>query len=325
MTISRRNALKGGMASLFAVATHSASSQGYPNRPIELVVPYPPGASTDLIGRIIQPSLNESLGQPVVIDNKGGAGGNTGAAYVARSPADGYRLLLSTNAITTINPHVTKTGNFDAAKDLVAVAQIANGPMGIAVRSDKPVSTLNELIAWVKKNPGKVNYGTPGSGSPHHIMGELLQQQGDISLMHVPYRGVGPAMNDLLGGTIDIVFSTLAGLSTHVAAGKVKVLAIGERARFDGAPNIPTVAEVFPDFFASSWFGIYAPKGTPADIVSRVNSAVVAAVAKPDVKKRLVDASLVPETGAPEAFAKLTADDYERWGKLVREKNIKAD
>ncbi len=325
MNISRRTALMGGVASLLSVTTHSAWSQAYPNRPIELVVPYPPGASTDLIGRILQPTLSAHLGQTIVIDNKGGASGNTGAAYVARSPADGYRLLLSTNSITTINPHVIKAGSFDAYKGLTAVAQICSGPMGVAVRADSPVSTLQELVEWAKKNPGKLTFGTPGSGSPHHVMGELLQQQGNISLVHVPYRGIGPAMTDLLGGSIDIVFSTLAGLSTHVAAGKVKVLAIGERKRFPGAPNIPTVSELFPDFYASAWFGIYAPNGTPADIVDRVNKAVVAAVARPDVQKRLIDAALVPESGSPEAFAKLTTYDYERWGKLVREKNIQAD
>lgn len=325
MNISRRTALMGGVASLLSVTTHSAWSQAYPNRPIELVVPYPPGASTDLIGRILQPTLSAHLGQTIVIDNKGGAGGNTGAAYVARSPADGYRLLLSTNAITTINPHVTKGGNFNAAKDLVAVAQIANGPMGIAVRSDAPVSTLPELVAFAKKNPGKLTYGSAGNGSPHHIIGELLKQQAGIFMLHVPYRGIGPAMNDLLGGNINVVISTLAGLAPHVAAGKVKVLAIAEKNRFVGAPDIPTVADVYPGFLASAWFGVYAPVGTPADIVGRFNAAVVAAVNNADVRKRLIDASLVPETGTPEAFAKLTADDYERWGKLVREKNIQAD
>jgi tripartite-type tricarboxylate transporter receptor subunit TctC len=325
MKFSRRGLIQGGIAALFALSVHGAWADTYPSRPIELVVPYPPGASTDLIGRVIQQAMSAHLGQPVVIDNKGGAGGNTGAAYVARSPADGYRLLLSTNAITTINPHVTKSGNFNAATDLVAVAQIANGPMGIAVLADSPATTLMELVALAKKNPDKLTFGTPGNGSPHHVMGELLKQEAGISIVHVPYRGVGPAMNDLLGGNIDIVISTLAGLAPHVKAGKVRILAIAERERIESEPNLPTVAEFFPGFFASSWFGIYAPKGTPADVVARVNAAVVAAVNDPEVKRRLVEAALVPATGAPAELAKLTAYDYERWGKLVREKNIQAD
>jgi tripartite-type tricarboxylate transporter receptor subunit TctC len=325
MKFSRRGLIQGGIAALFALSVHGAWADTYPSRPIELVVPYPPGASTDLIGRVIQQAMSAHLGQPVVIDNKGGAGGNTGAAYVARSPADGYRLLLSTNAITTINPHVTKSGNFNAATDLVAVAQIANGPMGIAVLADSPATTLMELVALAKKNPDKLTFGTPGNGSPHHVMGELLKQEAGISIVHVPYRGVGPAMNDLLGGNIDIVISTLAGLAPHVKAGKVRILAIAERERIESEPNLPTVAEFFPGFFASSWFGIYAPKGTPADVVARVNAAVVAAVNDPEVKRRLVEAALVPATGAPAELVKLTAYDYERWGKLVREKNIQAD
>lgn len=325
MRIHKRAFLTMGVAAALATTSMTTWAQNYPSRPIELVVPYPPGASTDLIGRIIQQRMSAELGQPIVIDNKGGAGGNVGAAWVAKSPADGYRLLLSTNAITTINPHVTKGGNFDAAKELVAVAQIANGPMGIAVRSDAPFSTLAEMVAYAKKNPAKLSYGSAGNGSPHHIIGELLKQQANIFMLHVPYRGIGPALTDLLGGNIQVVISTLAGLSPQVAAGKLRILAIAEDKRFEGTPNIPTIAETYPGFVASSWFGIYAPTGTPADSIKKVNAAVNAAVATDEVKGKLISASLIPVTGTPETFTKLTQADHSRWGALVKEKGIQAD
>lgn len=324
-SLTGRRAFLGAFAFVLSAATAGVWAQAFPNRPIEIVVPYPPGASTDLIARILQSRLSASLAQPIVIDNKGGAGGNIGAAYVAKAPADGYRLLLSTNAITTINPHVSKNTNFDALKDLVPVAQIANGPIGIAVRADMPVSSLADLVSYAKKNPGKLSYGSAGNGSPHHVIGELLKQQAGVFMVHVPYRGIGPALTDLLGGTINVVVSTLAALNPQVAAGKVKVLAIAEARRFEGAPNIPTVAETYPGFEASSWFGIYAPAGTPVDVVNRLNAAINAAVASDDVRGKLVAAALAPATGTPDAFAKLTQNDYTRWGRLVKEKNIQAD
>ena len=325
--LSRRHWL-GATASL-ALATLApgarAQAQAWPTRPVELVVPYPPGASTDLIARTLQNRLAALLGQPVVIDNRGGAGGNIGAAWVARSAPDGYRLLLATNAITTINPHVTRGANFDAFRDLVAVAQICNGPMGIAVRSDLPVANLGELVAYAKKNPGKLSYGSAGNGSPHHVIGELLKQEAGVFMVHVPYRGIGPAMTDLLGGNIQVIVSTLAGLSAQAAAGKIRILATAEPRRFEGMPQVPTVAETFPGFEASAWFGLYAPVGTPAAVIARVNTAVNAAVATDEVRARLLASALGPATGTPEAFAKLTQSDHARWGKLVREKNIQAD
>lgn len=325
MNLTRRQWLAGSVGAALGSTGLLAHAQAYPSRAVELLVPYPPGASVDLIGRIIQTRMGASLGQPVIIDNKGGAGGNVGASMVAKSPADGYRLLLSTNAITTINPHVVKGANFDAAKDLMAVAQICNGPMGIAVRADMPVKTVAELVDYAKKNPGKVSYGTPGSGSPHHVMGELINQRGGVSMLHVPYRGIGPALTDLLGGNINVVISTLAALAPQISAGKIRLLAIAEAQRFSAMPQVPTVAETFPGFEASSWFGIYAPTGTPREIVQRVHAAVNAALADAEVKKKLIDAYLDPAPATTEAFAQRTQADYARWGKFIKEKGITAD
>jgi tripartite-type tricarboxylate transporter receptor subunit TctC len=324
MSSTRRDVMRWGVTAALGLACPHLWAQGYPDKAIELVVPYPPGASTDLIGRILQERLAAELGQPVVIENKGGAGGNMGATYVAKSQPDGYKLLLSTNAITTLNPHVMK-GGFDPLKELVAVAQIANGPIGIAVRGDSSISTLAELVAFAKQHPNKLSFGSAGNGSPQHVIGELLNQAAGVSMLHVPYRGIGPALTDLLGGNINVVISTLAGLSVLASSNKVKVLAIAEDRRFKGAPNIPTIAETYPGFVASSWFGVYAPAGTRPEVVKRLNAAVNNAVANEQVNQKLVAAGLVPISTTPEGFAKLTRDDYERWGKLVKQKNIHAD
>ena len=324
-SISRRRACLSTLAMGIGGLPGLSLAQSYPSRPVELVVPYPPGASTDMIARTLQARMSSLLGQQLVIDNKGGAGGNIGAAYVARSPADGYRLLLATNAITTINPHVSKNSQFDALKDLAPVGQICNGPLAIAVRSDFPVSTLSELIAYGKKNPGKLSFGSAGNGSPQHVVGELLKQRAEIFMVHVPYRGIGPALTDLLAGNIQVMVGTLASVSAQLAAGKVKVLAIAENQRFSASPNIPTVAETYPGFFATSWFGIYAPAGTPTDVIQRLNAALNTTLAAEDVRSKLTAASLPPAPGTPEALAKLTLDDYTRWGKLIKERNISAD
>lgn len=322
---NRRAWMSTAVAMALTSITAFAQAQTYPIKPIEVVVPYPPGASTDLIARILQPKLAGLLQQPIVIDNKGGAGGNIGAAHVGKSQADGYRLLLSTNAITTINPHVSKNVGFDALKDLAAVAKIANGPMGIAVRSDMPVNNLTELVALAKKQPGKLSYGSAGNGSPHHVIGELLKQRAGIFMLHVPYRGIGPALTDLLGGNINVVISTLAGLKPMASAGKIKVLAIAEGKRFEGAPSIPTVAESYPGFEASAWFGLYAPAGTPADVIKRLNAAVNGALASEDIKAKLLANDLAAAPGTPESFENLTRTDFARWGKVVKENNIHAD
>ena len=325
--IKRRAWLGAAVSTGLGLTGSWANAQSsYPNRTVELIVPYPPGASTDLVARIIQPSLTASLNQqPFVIDNKGGAAGNIGAAYVAKSAPDGYRLLVATNAITTILPHLTKNPPFDALKDLVPVAKLASGPIGIAVRSDMPVKNLADLIALAKRAPGKLSYGTPGSGSPHHLIGEQIKQLAGVFIVHVPYRGIGPALTDLQGGTIDIVVSTLAGLTPLVSAGKLKVLAIAEGKRFDDAPNVPTVAETFPGFEASAWLALYAPAGTPADVIRRLNEAVNTALTTNDVRARFLASALLPTPGTPEALGALTRTDFARWGQLIRDRNIGGD
>ena len=320
-----RVALVRFLAALTIAVLPGAHAQNPPTKAIEIIVPYPPGASTDLIARLLQPQVSALLKHPVVVENKGGAGGNIGADYVAKSTPDGYRLLLATNAITTINPHVSRNAGFDVFKDLAPVAKIANGPMGIAVRSDSAVATLADLIALAKKEPGKLSYGTAGNGSPHHIIGELLNQQAGISIVHVPYRGVGPALTDLMGGNIDVVVSTLAGLTPLAAGGKVRILGVAEAKRFEGAPDIPTIAELFPGFEASSWFGIYAPAGTPAAMIDRLNAAFNTAIASQEVRTKLLANSLAPSTDTPEGFGNLTRSDFNRWGKLIRDRNIRAD
>lgn len=309
-------------ATLFA--SFSAEAAGFPTKPIELVVPYPPGASTDLIARVLQRKMGEFLGQSIVVENKAGAGGNIGVAYVAKSTPDGYRLVLSTNATVTINPHVYSKPGFDALKDLTAVAAVANGPLCISVNAKLGVNSLQELIALAKQ--GKhLSFGSAGNGSPQHLVGELLNKEAGISLTHVPYRGIGPALTDLLGGTIQVMVSTLASVKPSLQNGSLKVLAIAEEERFAGAPTIPTVAETFPGFDASAWFGIYAPTGTPKDVVDKVNAAVNAALADPAVKQTLLDNALIPAGGAAAMLTGMTQADYRKWGEVVRSRGISAD
>jgi tripartite-type tricarboxylate transporter receptor subunit TctC len=300
-------------------------AQTFPSRPIELIVPYPTGASVDFTARLVQAKLGNSLGQPVVVENRAGAGGNIGSAYVAKSPPDGQRILLTTNAVMSINPHVYKNMGFDVLKDLSAITLAANGPIGIAVSANSPITSLAQLIEHAKRNPGKLSFGTPGSGSPQHVIGELLKQRAGIFMVHIPYRGIGPAITDVLGGNLDMAISTLAALTPQATAGRLRVLALAESRRSEAAPNIPVVAELLPGFEASAWLAFFAPAGTPREVIARLNGALSGALQADDVKAKLLGSALTPGGGPPEQLEKLVRDDHERWGRIIRERGVTAD
>lgn len=302
-----------------------ARAQAYPNRAVELVVPYPTGASVDFTARLVQPRVAAALGQSVVIDNRAGAGGNIGSAYVAKSPPDGHRILLTTNAVMSINPHVYRNMGFDVLKDLAPVTLAVNGPIGIAVAANSPIQSLPDLIAHAKRNPGKLSFGTPGSGSPQHVIGELLKQRAGIFMVHIPYRGVGPVITDVIGGSVDIVISTLAALTPQASAGRLRVLALAEAKRSEAAPQLPLVAETLPGFEASAWLAFFAPAGTPREVIARLNTVLAAAINADDVKPKLIASALTPGGGTPEQLARLVRDDHERWGRIIRERGITAD
>lgn len=308
-----------------SVMACAAFAQDFPTRAIELVVPYPPGASVDLLARLIQPTMSEVLGQQVVVENRGGAGGNIGSASVARSTPDGYRILLATNAGLTINPHVYKDIGYDVMNDLAPVTLLARGPIAIGVRSDLGIETVKQLVEYAKQNPGKLNYGTPGSGSPQHLIGELLADRAGINITHVPYRGIGPAVTDLFGGSIEMVISTLAGFSSYMDSGKIKIIAISDAERFPDAPDNPTIAETFPGFEASAWFAVMTAAGTPPDRIAKLDNAIRAALDTPKVQEAFKNVALIAVKGGPEEARALIKSDYDRWGAVVREKGIAAN
>ena len=314
------SALVAGACFSFAV-----QAQTYPSHPVTIVIPYPPGASTDQLVRLVQPRFAAGLGQSVIAENRGGAGGNLGSALVARSAPDGYRILLTTDAVVTLNPYFYKDMGFDPVKDLAPITTGVSAVLGIAVHPSLPVNSMAELIDYARKNPKKVFFGTAGAGSPQHLAGEMLNQRAQIELVHVPYKGGGPAIADLLAGHINMGIATLSAMVPHVAGGNIRIIAIGEKTRFEGTPNIPTIAETLPDFEASAWLAFFAPAGTPREIIGRLNSELVKALNAEDVRGKLLALGLLVVGDTPEQLAVKLKTDLERRGKIIRDVGIKPE
>jgi tripartite-type tricarboxylate transporter receptor subunit TctC len=292
---------------------------------LTLVVPYPAGGSTDQVARMLIDALGAELGQTVIIDNRGGSAGNVGAAHVARSNPDGSTVLLATNAVITMNPFTFKSINFDPVKDFTAISSVTQGVIGIAVNADLPIYSIKDLVEYARKNPGKVTFGTPGTGSPQHVTGELLNQRGGVKMTHVPYRGGGPMMSDLIGGHINVGIIVLSAILPQLESKKIRLIAIAEKSRFVGAPDTPTVAETFPGFEVSAWFGLFGPAGMSPDTVSRLNSAIGKVLKTPEIRKKLEDLAIPPSPGTPEQLAEVVRTDLDRWGKLFNEIGLKAE
>jgi len=312
-------------ACALAAAPALAQTPDFPSKTIEIVVPYPPGGSTDVVARKLQQKLSEMWGKPVMVDNKPGGNGNIGTAYVAKSPADGHRLLMSTSALLTVNPHVHANPGFDAFKDFAPVSLVSNGALVVGVNAALGINTLGELVQHVKRNPKKVFYATPSSGTPQHLMGELMNQAGGLDMTPVHYKGISPAINDVLGGNVPVIFSTFAALKAHMDSGRIKVLAVAEPKRLDGAPSVPTIAETFPGFEMTTWFGIFAPAGTPPATVNRLSQALATIVAQPDVAQLLNSLALPPMGGSPEQMARVLRTDFDKLGRVVRDNKITGD
>jgi tripartite-type tricarboxylate transporter receptor subunit TctC len=325
MNNRRRQTLSLLAAALAAGLPALARAQAYPNRPISVVIPYPPGASSDQVGRQVQQRIATNTGLTVIAENRGGAGGNVGAAYVAKSPPDGYRILLATQPILTINPFLYKDMGFDPLKDLTPLTCAVNGVVAIVVHPSLPVNNIAELIAYGKANPGVLNFGTAGSGSPQHIGGILFAQRGGFSLTHVPYRGGGPMVADLLAGHIKMGIVTLSAVKAYMADKRVKVLAIGEKTRFPGVPDVPTIGETLPGFELTTWLGFFGPGGLPPEQVNYLSNAIIQALNAPEVKTNLQDSALPIRAEGPEALAKLVRADHELYGRIIRENKITAD
>jgi tripartite-type tricarboxylate transporter receptor subunit TctC len=313
-----------GMLALVAAAA-PASAQDYPSRPITLVVPQAPAASSDLLARTLGERLHAAWGQPVIIDNRPGAGGNVGAAYAARTPPDGYTLMVGTDAMMTSNVYLYKNMPFDPVKDFAPIANAGTNIIGLAVNSQLPVNSVAELIAYAKAHPGKLHYGSPGIASPHHLSGELLRQKTGIEIVHVPYRGGGPAANDLLGGHINMAFLSLSSAVPHLPTGKLKILALVEKRRYPAMPDIPTVGETVPGFEMSSWLGLFAPAGTPEPLIARLNEGIIRILTADAVKEKLAGLGLAVAPSTPAELAALIKDGLAVRGQLVKAANIQAE
>jgi tripartite-type tricarboxylate transporter receptor subunit TctC len=325
MSNSRRRFLHlaAGAAVLPAISSRGWS-QTYPARPVRIVVGLAAGGATDIVARLIGQWLSERLGQQFVVENRPGANGNIATEAVANASADGY-TLLAVSPGAAINGALYDKLNFEFLRDIAPVAGILRVANVMAVSLPLPVKTVPEFIAYAKANPNKINMGSAGIGSSNHLSGELFKLMSGAPMVHVPYRGAAPALTDLIGGQVQVVFSAVPSTAEYIKAEKVRALAVTSTSRAEALPNIPTVAEFVPGYEASNWWGIAAPKNTPAEIVNRLNREINAAFADPKMKVRLSELGGEVLAGPPAAFEKLIADETEKWGRVIRTANIKAN
>jgi len=323
MKLPRRKFLRlaAGAAALPAVS-HFAWAQTYPTRPVRLVVGFPPGGGTDIIARLIGQWLSERLGQQLVIENRPGAGSNIATEGVVRAAADGYTLLL-VSAAHAINATLYDRLNYNFLRDIAPVAGVIRVPNLMEVNPSLPPKSVPELIAYAKANPGKVNYASGGNGTAQHLAGELFKIMTGVGMVHVPYRGDAPALTDLIGGQVQVMFGNMPSSIEHIRAGKLRPLAVTTAARSEALPDLPPVGDFVPGYEASTWQGLGAPGNTPAEIVGKLNKEINAALSDPKIKAKLADLGGTVLSGPPADFGRLIADETEKWGKVIRAANIK--
>jgi tripartite-type tricarboxylate transporter receptor subunit TctC len=310
-------------ATALPVVSPIAKAQTYPTRQVRLIVGFAPGGGSDILARLLGQWLSERLGQQFVIENRAGAGGNISTEVVVRAPPDGYTLLLS-GVTDAINATLYEKLNFNFIRDIAPVAGIMRVPNVLVVHPSYQAKTIPEFIAYAKANPGKINVATPGNGTPQHVAGELFKVMAGVNTVHLPYRGGAPALTDLLGGQIQVVIVTLPGAIEYIKAGTLRALAVTTANRSDTLPDIPTVGEFVPGFESSAWWGVYAPRGTPAEIIDKLNKQLNAGLADPGLKVRLAGLGGTVLAGSPAELGNLTADETEKWAKVIRAANIKA-
>jgi tripartite-type tricarboxylate transporter receptor subunit TctC len=315
--------LAAGAAALPAVS-RVARAQAYPTRPVRIVVGLAPGGTNDIVARLMGQWLSERLGQPFVIDNRPGAASNIATEAVARAAADGYTLLLS-SVNNAISATLYERLNFNFIRDITAVAGILRTPNVMVVNPSVPAKSVPEFIAYAKANPGKLNMASPGNGTSLHVVGELFKMMTGVNMVHVPYRGGGPALTDLLGGQVQVYFTGTVSSIEYIKTGRLRALAVTTATRSEALPDVPTVSEFVPGYEASGWFGVGAPKSTPTEIIDKLNNEVNAALADPKMKARLADVGGSALSGSPADFGKLIADETEKWAKVIKFAGIKAD
>jgi len=315
--------LAAGAAALPAVS-RVARAQAYPTRPVRWIVPAPPGGPLDLVARLLGQWFSERLGQPFIIENRPGGGTNIGTETVARAPADGYTLLSVVTA-AAINATLYDKLSFNFIRDIAPVASVIRVPLVMVVNPSLPARTVPEFIAYAKANPATINFASPGTGTAPHVGGELFKMMTGVNMLHVPYRGDAPAFTDLLGGQVQVYFPTTISSIEHIKTGRLRGLAVTTATRAEALPDLPTVGDFVPGYDASNWYGVGAPKNTPAEIVDKLNRGINAALADPKIKAKLADLGGAVLAGSPADFGQLIADETEKWGKVVRGANIKPE
>lgn len=322
MNTSRRLVL----ALVAATACSGALAQAWPAKPIRLVVPFPPGGGTDIIARETSQRVAVATGWTFVIENRPGAGGNLGVDLVAKSPADGYSIVIGQTSNLAINPTLYAKMPYDSQKDLVPILLVANAPLVVVTGANSPFKTLADAVNAAKAKPGQINIASPGNGTVAHLTSELFQKAAGIQAQHVPYKGSSQAIVDVISGNVDVYLSSVPTMLGQIRQGKMRPLAVTSAKRVDDLPNVPTINESgYKGFDAVTWFGLLAPAGTPKDVVARLNAEFNKALANPELRKKLGDEGADPAGGTPEQFATLIKDEIPRWGKVVKESGAKVD
>lgn len=329
---SRRHMLTGfAAAALLAASSGAWAQSAWPNKPVKIVVPFVPGGTTDILARAIAPELGKAFGQQFVVENKGGAGGNLGAEQVAKSPGDGYTLLMGTVGTHGINRALYAKLPYDPFKDFAPITLVAGVPNVMVVNADKAaankINTVNDFIKYARANPGKLNMASSGNGTSIHLAGELFKSQTGTFMAHIPYRGSGPALLDLASGNMDVMFDNLPSAIQLIKAGKLKALAVTSAQRSAALPDLPTVEEAagLKGFEASSWFGLLAPAGTPPDVVNRIQQEVAKSLATPAMKERLATLGAIPSGNTPAQFAAMIEAEHKKWAEVVKASGAKVD
>jgi tripartite-type tricarboxylate transporter receptor subunit TctC len=323
--LRRSSCLLGLFVALISLAGLSgASALDYPTRPVRWIVPYPAGGATDILARLVGNKLSERLGQQFIIENKAGAGNNIGTETVVNAAPDGYTILL-VNPANAINASLYAKLNFNFIRDIAPIGGITRTPNIMTVAKDVPAKTVAEFIAYAKANPGKVNMASSGNGTSVHLSGELFMAMTGVKMQHVPYRGAAPALTDMLSGQVQVIFDNMPSVISHIKAGSLRALAVTTTERSAELPDIPTVAETVKDYEASAWFGVGAPKGTPREIIEKLNKEMNEVLVEPAMKARLAELGGVPMVGTPEDFGKIVQSETDKWEKVVKFSGVRVE